>query len=229
MRPIELLIRIDKVRHKQSLHKPPAVMRMKECYARRISLMLLFMLPLLGLIGPLSAQQYRALTLRSDEVSLSFSSGDRYGFSVLSPTTSASSEVDRTLPWSLQLPDGELSDSQVEYVGGRQVRDDLVELTWRVRQDVGTSTVTVEISNVDGDPLPEWSLRITGPIVRQVDQITFPRFKVPREDSMELIMPVGYGISKTIKVGTETYLPYPSGSGTMQFLMASSSSGTAFI
>lgn len=229
MRPIELLIRIDKVRHKQSLHKPPAVMRMKECYARCISLMLLFMLPLLGLIGPLSAQQYRALTLRSDEVSLSFSSGDRYGFSVLSPTTSVSSEVDRTLPWSLQLPDGELSDSQVEYVGGRQVRDDLVELTWRVRQDVGTSTVTVEISNVDGDPLPEWSLRITGPIVRQVDQITFPRFKVPREDSMELIMPVGYGISKTIKVGTEAYLPYPSGSGTMQFLMASSSSGTAFI
>ena len=46
---------------------------------------------------------------------------------------------------------------------------------------------------------------------------------------MELIMPVGYGISKTIKVGTEAYLPYPSGSGTMQFLMATSSSGTAFI
>ena len=46
---------------------------------------------------------------------------------------------------------------------------------------------------------------------------------------MELIMPVGYGISKAIKVGTEAYLPYPSGSGTMQFLMATSSSGTAFI
>lgn len=133
------------------------------------------------------------------------------------------------LPWDLQLRDGHLPDYQIEYAGGHLIEEGLVELTWRVSQEDVTSTIRVEVRQKDSDPLPEWSLRITGPIVRQIDQITFPRLRIPREDSMELIMPVGYGISKTIKVGTEAYLPYPSGSGTMQFLMAASSSGTAFI
>lgn len=204
-------------------------MKMNRSHPRHVSLLLVLLLQLSGLASPLSAQERSPLVLRGDEVSLSFSSEGRYGLTISSRDRSSLVTSDRTLPWDLQLRDGHLSDYQIEYAGGHLIEEGLVELTWQVSQGDVTSTIRVEVRQKDSDPLPEWSLRITGPIVQQIDQITFPRFKVPREDSMELIMPVGYGISKTIKVGTEAYLPYPSGSGTMQFLMATSSSGTAFI
>lgn len=202
---------------------------MNKSHPRHILLLLVLLLQLSGLASPLSAQERSPLVLRGDEVSLSFSPEGRYGLTISSRDRSSLVTSDRTLPWDLQLRDGHLPDYQIEYAGGHLIEEGLVELTWRVSQEDLTSTIRVEVRQKDNDPLPEWSLRITGPIVRQIDQITFPRFRIPREDSMELIMPVGYGISKTIKVGTEAYLPYPSGSGTMQFLMATSSSGTAFI
>ena len=202
---------------------------MNKSHPRHILLLLVLLLQLSGLASPLSAQERSPLVLRGDEVSLSFSPEGRYGLTISSRDRSSLVTSDRTLPWDLQLRDGHLPDYQIEYAGGHLIEEGLVELTWRVSQENLTSTIRVEVRQKDNDPLPEWSLRITGPIVRQIDQITFPRFRIPREDSMELIMPVGYGISKTIKVGTEAYLPYPSGSGTMQFLMATSSSGTAFI
>lgn len=204
-------------------------MKMNRSHPRHILLLLVLLLQLSGLASPLSAQERSPLVLRGDEVSLSFSPEGRYGLTISSRDRSSLVTSDRTLPWDLQLRDGHLPDYQIEYAGGHLIEEGLVELTWRVSQEDVTSTIRVEVRQKDNDPLPEWSLRITGPIVRQIDQITFPRFRIPREDSMELIMPVGYGISKTIKVGTEAYLPYPSGSGTMQFLMATSSSGTAFI
>lgn len=204
-------------------------MKMNRSHPRHILLLLVLLLQLSGLASPLSAQESSPLVLRGDEVTLSFSPEGRYELTISSRDSSSQVTSDRTLPWDLQLIDGHLSDYQIEYGGGHQIEEDLVELTWRVSQEGVTSTVRVEVSQKDRDPLPEWNLRITGPIVRQIDQITFPRLKAPREDSMELIMPVGYGISKAIKVGTEAYLPYPSGSGTMQFLMVTSSSGTAFI
>lgn len=204
-------------------------MKMNKSHPRHILLLLVLLLQLSGLASPLSAQERSPLVLRGDEVSLSFSPEGRYGLTISSRDRSSLVTSDRTLPWDLQLRDGHLPDNQIEYAGGHLIEEGLVELTWQVSQGDVTSTIRVEVRQKDSDPLPEWSLRITGPIVRQIDQITFPKFKVPREDSMELIMPVGYGISKTIKVGTEAYLPYPSGSGTMQFLMATSSSGTAFI
>lgn len=202
---------------------------MNKSHPRHILLLLVLLLQLSGLASPLSAQERSPLVLSGDEVSLSFSPEGRYGLTISSRDRSSLVTSDRTLPWDLQLRDGHLPDYQIEYAGGHLIEEGLVELTWRVSQEDLTSTIRVEVRQKDNDPLPEWSLRITGPIVRQIDQITFPRFRIPREDSMELIMPVGYGISKTIKVGTEAYLPYPSGSGTMQFLMATSSSGTAFI
>lgn len=204
-------------------------MKMNKSHPRHILLLLVLLLQLSGLASPLSAQERSPLVLRGDEVSLSFSPEGRYGLTISSRDRSSLVTSDRTLPWDLQLRDGHLPDNQIEYAGGHLIEEGLVELTWQVSQGDVTSTIRVEVRQKDSDPLPEWSLRITGPIVRQIDQITFPRFRIPREDSMELIMPVGYGISKTIKVGTEAYLPYPSGSGTMQFLMATSSSGTAFI
>lgn len=188
----------------------------------------LFLLTLLILCGEMLYAQSPELVLSNPQVSLAFDAGDTYCFRRM---TTAKGQVvtapDTKTPWGIELTTGEAVETSAHYLGAKQTGKSCLTFTWSV--GTGDSyNVVVRVELPEDSPLPRWSLTANLPQDWVIERITYPRLCIPYQEGMRLIMPVGYGISKALTPGTEALTQYPSGSGTMQFLMVSTKEGTAY-
>ncbi|MDO5036247.1 MAG: DUF6259 domain-containing protein [Porphyromonas sp.] len=176
------------------------------------------------------AENLSTLVLSNKFVTIEFSDTDEYCLQGVKLSNGRTVTLpDKERPWSLKVVPGMESPANILYKGGEKIGDDRIELSWTYANRRGLSEVIVSVQLKENSPLPEWTMKVSGAGVSMIDQITFPRFQIHRKDEMELIMPVGYGIAVPIKNDTQAFTEYPSGSGTMQLLMATFATGTAFI
>ena len=142
----------------------------------------------------------------------------------------------RILPWSITVKDAEgnlslLEEKGLKYMGATRktlADGESLSFSWTKKGSQPYSvTVTVELSS--GDELPLWSLRATLPDNMVVSRFTFPSFELPRSEEMVLLLPAGYGIEMDVTDRTQAFTQYPSGSGTMQLIMAYTPQGSYFL
>lgn len=168
---------------------------------------------------------------------LTYNPGKDYGIREISTIEGESFILtDHSLPWDIHLCSESgvrthLDTEKVIYKGVRRV-DHGVEkkliFTWQTISSPKT-LVKMSVTLNEEDELPQWSLDAEVPEGFWVETLTFPKYTLPLEEDMSLLMPVGYGIEMPIRKDTQAFTQYPSGSGTMQLLMVHTAAGTYFL
>ncbi len=168
------------------------------------------------------------LVLSNALVSISFDGGTSYCFrSMALHDGQVVTLPDSVTPWQIRLESGKLVTDDAHYLGGERISEESLRFRWQIGpSDKYMVTTTVNLPT--DSPLPRWSLEADLPDDWSIEQITYPRLRIPLTDDMQLVMPAGHGVLRPLKAGAETATEYPSGSGTMQFLMALNSTGTAY-
>ncbi len=182
---------------------------------------------LLFMKTPLLAEDSN-FVLSNPHVTLTFDGGDTYCFRSMQLRDGRTVTLpDSTTPWGIELASGTQAAESAHYLGGKRISDSTLQFRWAIGTgDRHTVTATVELPK--DSPLPRWSLEADLPSDWELERISYPRLRIPLTEGMHLIMPAGHGVMRPLATGAETATQYPSGSGTMQFLMVTGNDGTAY-